>query len=648
MATNNYQAKANEIVPLRGDMAVTLDAIPAGRAFCEVTIDEPGSYIVSATATIRGLDGVKRSTFAVDGGIGIFVRFTYDQTAQCWKPYKTNLVGAGGSGGTGGPGGTGATPVITAVATTLAPGSSATAVMSGPAATPTLTLGIPRGMPGTNADGSTGSGGTGGPEVEVFADVNGNVTFDAAVSNNFRYLAIGPTKFLNPVGFEDTGGLLRVKVVMGPAAPYAFGWDTAWGFDDGQPPIMPTTAGAITKIDADLTNGDLWLTEIKPKGSSAGFSAITPIARIGATQYYRMYGTAIIPSSSQAMGAAVNGDVIVVQRNGKGGEVTGTAQDKSITITGALPNGNRASLYLGVTEYGQGQANRPSFSKALLNFEGTGASEVRDIKISGVRNEDGDSRGIAPNGAHSLTIRNVEVTNCNNGMMWGAAFTGYVRIFDSLFDGNGVGSPDINNSHGTGSSAGFVHNIYAGENGSEFLIERASFLNSATGHDFKSRAPYTIMRQVLARGAVGGRELDLPYGGKLLAENCIFHKSVGATQGNLITIGGEGTITTRPREYIFRNCRFIMDYGQGGQDATFMVNKDPTVPVRYIDCEWIGEYTKNVNTTSGDSFFAGMTTVNGDRYFPGVAPIKEFTNGPIGPLPSKPVGYFPVANTAVA
>lgn len=649
MALNTYavtEAMASRTLPLRGDMAATLNFIPADGFFFEFSIDEPGTYVISSSAApIRGFNDIKSSVFSMTGGIGIFAKFIFDKTEQCWKITESNLVGAGVSAG-GGSGGV--TPVITAVATTLAAGSQATAVMSGPAATPTLTLGIPQGAkgnPGASGDGTGGSAGS--PELEIFADENGNVTMDAADGNNFRLVVTGPVKLLNPVGFEDTSGLLRIKIVMGPDAPYAFAWDTAWGFDDGQPPIMPTEPGAIAKVEADLTNGDLWLTEIRPKGSTTGFAGITPLARIGNTQYYRMFGTLVIPSNTTAMGAAVDGDVIVIQRNGKGGEVTGTVQDKSVIITGALPSGGRATLSLGLTDFLQGQPNRPSFNKALLNFEGTGNSEVRDLILENVRNMDGDSRGLAPNGNHSLTVRNVLVRNCNNGMMWGSGYTGSVRIYDSVFDGNGVGSPDAGNSHGTGSSDGYVHNIYAGDAAGIFIVDRTSLLDSKTGHNLKTRCGQGDIKQTLCKGAKNGRELDLPWGGRFLFEDCIFWKVSGSTQGNLMLIGGEGIVTSRTREYIFRNCRFVMEYGAAGQDATFMVNKDPTVPVTYIDCEWVGDYTNTMNgDPTGDAFYAGMTTIGGDRYF--VAPIKQFTNGPIGPRSNKPVGYFPVANTAVA
>jgi hypothetical protein len=372
---------------------------------------------------------------------------------------------------------------------------------------------------------------------------------------------------------------------------------------------------------------------------------ITPIAVIGQAQYYHM-GTPIFHADwISAANSYVAGNTVVVVRNGQGQEATGSFNNGSVKIYGRSTGASgdaRPILALGDTQYLDGQTNRPAFNKAILNFEGAQVSEVRDLRLTGARNVDGDARGIAPNGEASLTLNNVEITNCNNGILTDNASTSAVtlNINDCRIDRNGVGSPSTSHQ-GTNNSAGYVHNIYIGHNGVTSTINRSSFTNSLTGHNIKTRGAVTNLYQVLAEGAINGRELNIPSGGTVYAKNCRFHKVSGSAQGNLCSIGEEGVDTTRARSYIFENCAFDNDNPGGGTDVTFWINFDH-VSMHFINCVFNGAANNLQSDPNSDPQYVGMLTVNGHRYWPDAAPVFTAT-GPAGP--QLPVGYVAIAMT---
>jgi hypothetical protein len=215
-------------------------------------------------------------------------------------------------------------------------------------------------------------------------------------------------------------------------------------------------------------------------------------------------------------------------------------------------------------------------------------------------------------------------------MLWGNTdFTGTIRLTDCDLDANGLGT--------NGAGDGFSHNIYAGHNNQSWYALRTSFHNAVKGHNVKSRAAYTELKQCLIENSREGREVELPNGGSLLVEDSIIHKFGDAMQNDMVRIGDEGVDTGRPRSYIFRRVRFICDLVDG-KDATFIWNQDPDVDVICEDCIFEGTAALN-NQSDGGS---GLTTINGLR---GRVTVTT-TGGPVGPQGQ--VGYVAIPMTPVA
>ena len=107
---------------------------------------------------------------------------------KTYKKFKfSNLKGEkGDKGDKGDKGNTGATPVITATATTLSAGSSATVTKSGTAENPTLAFGIPKGDKGDKGD-TGASAGFGTPTATIDSNVGTpSVTVTASGSDTSK------------------------------------------------------------------------------------------------------------------------------------------------------------------------------------------------------------------------------------------------------------------------------------------------------------------------------------------------------------------------------------------------------------------------------------------------------------------------------
>ena len=690
---NITAADSGKTFPLRGDMAPVLNFTPVDNHFrVAFMTQDAGTFPISSSAhPFRALNAGTQSALSVGGKVGLFIELMYDTDKNEFVVTKNNLVA--GEAVTGGGTGTAAT-ITVAQTVTGAPGTAALVENIGTASAVQLKFTIPQGAAGTGSTGTTyglpaggaagqvlgktGSGdyavgwvtptaGSGGgtvntSEIVVTPDTNGNVELNAALGSNFRLVVNRAVKILNPVGFTGASQISLITVV-GSSGAFPITWDTFWAFPDSLPPSFATLVGGINHVRARQTNSDTWVTDVTPDRTvTAGYGTVRPIARIGTDYYYGLANAA----GTGAFNHVVTGNTVYILRSGKAAEATGTIYDDqggSYTIAGVAIGGTgeqRPLLQLMKSDYSEGPprgANRPSFGKQVLGAEGgpVGAGKsgstyvIRDLRITGGRNDDGDCRGIGQNGQATLTVQNVDIVDNNNGILTDNATNTPLTILDSLLDANGVGTPNTNANQGNNSS-GYVHNIYAGHNGQTLTIRRSTISNSLTGHNIKSRAAVTILDRVLCIGATNGRELDLPNGGIMRATNCEFHKNGNATQNNLIDIGNtfgagpnaqEAVDTSRPREYTFTNCRFINDVDPV-RDTTFVANRDPGVRVTYIDCEWVGAGTFAKNNPSGpstnDTAYAGMFMKNGDRFMPGMDPVYTFTGGPVGPLqtPGKP------------
>lgn len=704
-------ADAGTVFPLRGDMKVQLDGTPTKHFRVGFITRDAGLFPIEGLLhPIRALNASTQSQLTVGGKIGLEVTMMYDADNNEFAIAGNNLVsGDGGQGGTGGTGGT--TGTLSFAVDSTVTGAAGTLAKVEDVGTPgniRLKFTIPKGDAGANATGGTGTtgsgvpaggtagqvltktgaadyavawvtpaagtGGTGGAantsEVVVTADANGIIELNAAAGANFRYINNGPGKFANPVGFTGAAHI-RLTIVVG-ATPGNTTWGTDYAFPNNLPPVLATQQGAINKVELDLTGGDTWVTDVTPPGTSAGgYGKITPIARADGREFYMLAnagGTGafnVKPTGGTTTGGTRAANTIVILRSGKAAEATGTIADNqggSYLLAGspiASAGERRPLLQLLKTDYSEGPprgANRPSFGKQVIGAEGGKTSEgigmtleVRDLRITGGRNDDGDCRGIGQNGQATLIVRNVDITDCNNGILTDNLTMTPLTIVDSLLDANGVGTPNGQANQGY-NSTGYVHNIYTGHNGQTLTIQRSTISNSVTGHDVKSRCAVTIIEQTLLDGAIAGREIDLPNGGILRVKHCIIRKRASATQNNLVAIGnlfgvtnapdqnGEVIDGTRPREYIFENCLFINEVDPA-KDTSFLATKDPDVAVQFINCAWQGDGTLAKNSggplAAGDPNYIGMQMTNGVYHMPGRPPIVT-VNGPTGP--QLPVG----------
>lgn len=583
---------SGSILPLRGDMAVTLNFTP-NEAFDVVlrTTDKSTFSVSSTTALFIGIDGVKSSTITFGGKIGLWVNLRYNIDDAVWEIAESNLV-------------TGET-------------------------IPTST-------------GGTGDGtgvGTGIRELVVtHPDSNGKILLDGLVSNNFLVEMTANATLLNMTNFVP-GEEITVIYRQDATGSRLLAHDTLFAQPNSQPVNLTTTAHALDLIKYNAyqdTDGSMGYM-VRP--DTLAYGKITTLAKIGNREFFMLGGAA----AQGAFNLVQKDQTVYIIRDGLGAECTGSIvgiDDSALAagtpsphyvVAGVAVNGRRPILALLAT-------TRPAYGKALLNFEACLTVEIRDLVLRDARNADGDARGIAPNtSTQHMIIRNVDILNCCNGVLWGNdAWHGEVTLIDTLLDANGVGIDGVGTN---GTTKGYTHNIYGGHNEGTHTHLRTTVSNAVDGHNIKSRSGITRLDQVKTFNSQKGRELNLPVGGKLYATNCWFHKYTNTSQGNMIGIGEETIDTARDREYIFTNVLFQNDYGLPGQDATFITNFDRTVPMHFVDCQFVGDYVNSMQSDpNSDPQYAGMVTVNGLRYYPSAPPVFTFTGGPLGPLltPGKP------------
>ncbi len=146
------------------------------------------------------------------------------------------------------------------------------------------------------------------------------------------------------------------------------------------------------------------------------------------------------------------------------------------------------------------------------------------------------------NGANGAGIRydsgNMTIDDCyfafnQDGLLANAWPGATITIRNSEFYHNGAA---------TGPSAGYTHNLYV--NGVATLdIENSYFHGAQVGHEMKSRAAVTIVRNTrIADGPTGtaSYSIDLPNGGQATLENNQIEKGPRSENPTLISFGEEG------------------------------------------------------------------------------------------------------------
>jgi hypothetical protein len=340
----------------------------------------------------------------------------------------------------------------------------------------------------------------------------------------------------------------------------------------------PSTAGsAIDLLEATYSStGFFFCTYIK------GYT-ITPIARIGSTRY---------DSMQLAANAVKEGETIYVTRSGQQTECLAYfLNNVNYTIAGD-------PSITGVPELKVDSTIRLAFGKAILDPE-LGNVVIRDLALTGGTSSDKSGAGIRNNpGVNYMRLERVKSYHNENGVITSPASTAALaaagngftmEIVDCEFDNNSW--TDVN---------GQSHNIYLSHYHRVYVL-RSKFTNAVYGHDFKSRAAFILLDRVYCSGA-GSRELDMPNGGICHAVNSSFIMPPKSGQNNLIGIAHEGA-SNSPAEYIFRNCLLQNDSG-GNFSETFVQQRYSSVPVKFIDCVFIGP-PKCVMDTPFELYYTG-------------------------------------------
>lgn len=208
-------------------------------------------------------------------------------------------------------------------------------------------------------------------------------------------------------------------------------------------------------------------------------------------------------------------------------------------------------------------ADRLTYGKAIFNFEG-GNSLFRNLTARGAEvsaSNGGNGAGFRVNatcpkntGSNFMSIGN------QNGLLTDGSPAQELFYSDYVLDKNGFGRE------------GYTHNVYIG------MCKQVTFLrgehtNCQHGHDLKSRALKTIVRQTRCEGSAEGRELDLSNGGIWESSHSEYIKHADAAQNNLCHIAPEGIPDNRPEKYTSANDLFQIDIEPNGRGLQFINNE---------------------------------------------------------------------------
>ena len=170
--------------------------------------------------------------------------------------------------------------------------------------------------------------------------------------------------------------------------------------------------------------------------------------------------------------------------------------------------------------------------RGLFVFTGNDIT-VRGITFVHARDSWHTGAGILMEGAN-LTVENSQFLNNENGILAGGPSNSVVRIVHDLFRGNGS------------CQGACAHALYVGKRIARLEVENCLFLETHVGHDIKSRAQATIVRDTrIEDGATGSSSylIELPDGGDGEIDNNVLQKGVNSQNKEVaISIGTEDRI----------------------------------------------------------------------------------------------------------
>lgn len=289
-----------------------------------------------------------------------------------------------------------------------------------------------------------------------------------------------------------------------------------------------------------------------------------------------------------AVAAAQDGDTIAVQAGlyendyaeiTKKVTLTGVGGFARLHSTGLIPN--RKAILITDTDI------------TVRGFAFSGA------KVSG--NDGGNGAGIRYQGGN-LKIENCYFTDNQDGILGVGDGTGTVSIDRSEFFANGAV---------TGPSAGFTHNLYLGGL-AQLAIENSYFHGARVGHEMKSRAKQTIVRNTrIVDGPTGtaSYSIDLPNGGDVIIVNSQIEQGPKSQNPNIIAFGEEGNLHPGSKLTVEKS---LIENDLPSPSAYGVWNATPG-PVHILNTKIYG--------LTLDSLFHGPATLSGIEYLKTEPPI---------------------------
>jgi hypothetical protein len=190
----------------------------------------------------------------------------------------------------------------------------------------------------------------------------------------------------------------------------------------------------------------------------------------------------------------------------------------------------------------------PCAERGLFVFLGNDIT-VRGLIFQGAKDIWHTGAGILMEGAN-LTVENSQFLDGENGILAGGPETSVVRIRASLFRGNGS------------CEGACAHALYAGARIARLEVLGCVFTDTHVGHDIKSRARQTVVRDTrIEDGATGTSSylIELPEGGDAAILDNVMHKGIHSeNKETAISIGAEDT-RNPTHELVIRGNRFTSD-----------------------------------------------------------------------------------------
>jgi hypothetical protein len=231
---------------------------------------------------------------------------------------------------------------------------------------------------------------------------------------------------------------------------------------------------------------------------------------------------------------------------------------------------------------------------------------IKGFEFSGARvsgNDGGNGAGIRYQGGN-LVIENCYFTDNEDGIMGTGDGTGTVTIKDSEFFANGAV---------TGPSAGFTHNLYISAGIAALTIENSYFHGARVGHEMKSRARQTVIRNSrFVDGPTGtaSYSIDLPNGGVASIVDSQIEQGPKSQNPNIIAFGEEGNLLPGSKLTVENS---LIENDLPSPSAYGVWNAVPS-PVHIINTKVFG-LTLN-------SLFHGPATISGIDYLKTEPPIS--------------------------